>query len=443
MVSEKISIIVNIGELSFTISEALLYIYENNSKDVILDDIVYGINTIKNSLKRENLFNEDLRNLFKKFEKNKLIYLNNKKLLLDFQELFRYNLDVVISNSLLNEINNRKGYINFDDSEILFEYCNKILIEREVNFHLIFNLCNKTAISNPKKSFEFSIKLFEKQPGFLSSEENLHKGYIYKYSNQRTFEKCPVCGGDGIPFFRAFSYLINTFSYPHLPVKLWNKCNNCKNLYTWKFSEDFLQLSNQSRIVYPDGNDNFDIVQNADSNVLFRWSSILNNINRNYTKGREVLEVGVGKGEFTAVALEMNYNIDAVEIIPEEAQKIANLLNIPVYNVDFLNFSLDKKYSIIIMGDVIEHVTNPIEALKKAYNLLKEDGVLWLSTPNYNSAFTRLLKFQDPMFKEPYHITYFSYEGLKKIIEECGFKVVEYNCSNRYNGSMELIIIKK
>ena len=65
---------------------------------------------------------------------------------------------------------------------------------------------------------------------------------------------------------------------------------------------------------------------------------------------------------------------------------------IPIRNVDFLNFKSDKTFPIIIMGDVIEHVTDPEAALRNAYKLLDDDGVLWLSTPNFESSFTKLKK---------------------------------------------------
>ena len=95
------------------------------------------------------------------------------------------------------------------------------------------------------------------------------------------------------------------------------------------------------------------------------------------------------------------------------------------------------------MGDVIEHVTDPEAALKNAYRLLDDDGVLWLSTPNFESSFTRMKKFTDAMWLEPSHISYFNYNGLEALLEKCGFTVREYAVSNRYNGSMELIITKK
>ena len=95
------------------------------------------------------------------------------------------------------------------------------------------------------------------------------------------------------------------------------------------------------------------------------------------------------------------------------------------------------------MGDVLEHVSQPTKALEKAHKLLAENGILWLSTPNYNSAFTRMLQFSDPMWNQVNHFTYFSFEGLKPILDKVGFDVKRYDISRRYNGSMELILKKR
>ena len=132
-----------------------------------------------------------------------------------------------------------------------------------------------------------------------------------------------------------------------------------------------------------------------------------------------------------------------MEIVPEAAQEVADILNIPIWSGDFLRYTPNKTYSIIIMGDVLEHVTDPEQALRNAYALLEDQGVLWLSTPNFESSFSRMLKFNDPMWLEPYHITYFSRRGLEQLLAKCGFAVAEYSVSRRYNGSMELILQKQ
>ena len=119
-------------------------------------------------------------------------------------------------------------------------------------FQLIYNVCTRSCLSAPLESFEYTIKLFEEQPGLFSSSKDIHPNYMYRPSKQRTFDHCIVCGGTGTPYHRAFSYEVVNFEYPHLPVKLWMKCNDCGNLYTWKHPEEHLALSEQYELILPD-----------------------------------------------------------------------------------------------------------------------------------------------------------------------------------------------
>lgn len=305
----------------------------------------------------------------------------------------------------------------------------------------LFFLCEKASRSMPLEAFEYSVRLFEEQPGFLSGNDTPHPGYSYRPSKQRTFEKCPICGGQGTPYFRALSYRMAKFDYPGLPVKLWMKCGGCGNLYTWKFPEEWLKPVEKEQEIRPNPARALTAIEDTNSLILSIWSDILNRLS-SYTSGRDLLEVGIGRGEFLAVALEMGYRPDAVELMPESAQKVADVLELPIWCGDFLQYKPDKTYSVIMMGDVIEHVTDPGEALRNAHRLLKDDGVLWLSTPNFESSFSRMRKFSDAMWSEPYHVTYFSRSGLEALAADCGFVLREYRVSNRYSGSMEVIFAK-
>ena len=357
-----------------------------------------------------------------------------------------------IGQQLLNSISNTisrelagllKGYpfVERAEAEKLFSLWDEIPHTGPESYLWLFDLCIKAGVSAPREAFLYTLRILEEQPKLLAGEKNAHPGYIYRPSEQRTFERCPICGGEGTPYFRAFSYRMAHFRYPYLPVKLWMKCGDCGNLYTWKYPEELLRASEQGKEIRPNPAHMLTSVENTNGAVLSIWSDILGRLS-SYSNGRDLLEVGVGKGEFLAVALEMGYQPDAVELVPESAQKVANMLGIPIWCGDFLNYRPDKTYSIITMGDVIEHVTDPEKALKNANRLLKEDGVLWLSTPNFESSFSRMLKFQDPRWSEPSHITYFRRESLETLANKCGFELREYHVSHRYNGSMEVIFTK-
>lgn len=294
----------------------------------------------------------------------------------------------------------------------------------------------------PQEAFDWTIRAMEEHPELLSGEQATHSDYFYRASEQRIFHRCPICGGEGTPYYRAMAYFMSDFAYPHLPAKLWMRCGSCGNLYTWKYPEELLTQADHPALIQPDLKKRLTAVCATNGTILSIWSTVLNKL-RGYTTGRDLLEVGIGEGCLLAVALEMGYKPDAVEIVRESAQEVADILGIPIWNGDFLDYHPDKKYSVMIMGDVIEHVTDPERALRNAYDLLAEDGVLWLSTPNFEGSFTRMLKFNDPMWLEPYHISYFSFRGIQALAEKCGFAVREYQVSNRYNGSMELVLTKE
>ena len=332
-------------------------------------------------------------------------------------------------------------FLNDADAEYLFGFLDEGNLTLQEECQLALNVCEKSGFSAPMETFEHIMRVLERHPQCLSGEHTPHPGYVYRPTEQRTFDRCPVCGGTGAPYFCSFSYRIANFSNPHLPAKLWMRCEDCQNLFTWKFAEEFLSLSGKDVELLQPNPEHYVVAAQVPAGLSI-WSRILGKL-QNYTQGDSLLEIGPGQGELTAVALETGYNVETIEIVPEDAQRIADLLNIPVWRGDFLNFTSEKRYDIIIMGDVIEHVLDPEAALRKAADLLADGGVLWLSTPNFESSFSRMLKFQDPMWREPYHITYFSYRGFAPLAEKCGFEIQDYSVSNRYNGSMELVLTKR
>ena len=67
------------------------------------------------------------------------------------------------------------------------------------------------------------------------------------------------------------------------------------------------------------------------------------------------------------------------------------------------------------MFEVLEHVDQPMAMIKRATDLLEPGGILYLTTPNYNSFDRFLLGAQWDIF-HPEHITYFSTRGLARLI---------------------------
>ena len=291
----------------------------------------------------------------------------------------------------------------------------------------------------PLRAYQLAIRAFELNNrlfGSLQPENNPLHNYVYSPVEEDHFEKCPVCHGNGMPFYCAEQICAANYIPSFSPVKLWMKCDSCGQIYTYNFPKSFLQKVDE---LQPEAE------ELGDSSYMQSrpgWLPVLGDILKktaSYTNGRKLLDVGVGGGELIAAALELGFDVEGVEISKRQVQALKALLNVEIHCTDFLEFNTTNKFDIITMGDVIEHVKDPTAAIEKANALLAENGVLWLSTPNFESGFSRIMGFRDPMWREPYHITYFCYTGLKKLLLEHGFEVLDYSISRRYNGSMEII----
>lgn len=84
----------------------------------------------------------------------------------------------------------------------------------------------------------------------------------------------------------------------------------------------------------------------------------------------------------------------------------------------------DSKFDCIIMGEVLEHLWDPMSALLEARRVLKENGTLVVTTPNAYSL-NRMISYtihKRITLGQPDHKTLFTPEALFKLMRKCGFE---------------------
>lgn len=91
---------------------------------------------------------------------------------------------------------------------------------------------------------------------------------------------------------------------------------------------------------------------------------------------------------------------------------------------------MDKKYDIIILRNVIEHVLDPIGLIKSLKEIINPKGLVAFSFPNDYSLVQDLSKKmgyikEEFWFCPPEHLTYFNTDTGKKFSEKCGLKVID------------------
>jgi ubiquinone/menaquinone biosynthesis C-methylase UbiE len=91
----------------------------------------------------------------------------------------------------------------------------------------------------------------------------------------------------------------------------------------------------------------------------------------------------------------------------------------------------EQSFDVVTMWDVIEHVTDPLDQLRKVQRLLKPGGLAVVHTMDLDSSFSRLMGSRWPWLMEM-HIYYFTPRTLGKMAEVAGLKVVRARAEGRY-----------
>jgi len=102
---------------------------------------------------------------------------------------------------------------------------------------------------------------------------------------------------------------------------------------------------------------------------------------------QKILDVGCGNGLFFDELLQFG-NVEGVELSPNlVSNDRTHRSRIHVGNFD-RNLNLSGEFSLILMLDVLEHLIDPVSALRYALDLLAADGKLLITVPAFNSLWT-------------------------------------------------------
>lgn len=124
---------------------------------------------------------------------------------------------------------------------------------------------------------------------------------------------------------------------------------------------------------------------------------------------KSVLDIGAGTGDFLFTAKKMGWQIEGVEI-NEKARNLAANKNINLYP-EISNIP-SKKYDVVTLWHVLEHLPNLKEVTQQIEALVKPKGFLVIAVPNYKSYDAQYYKGYWAAFDTPRHLWHFSRKSL-------------------------------
>ncbi|MFA5062254.1 MAG: class I SAM-dependent methyltransferase [Patescibacteria group bacterium] len=136
-----------------------------------------------------------------------------------------------------------------------------------------------------------------------------------------------------------------------------------------------------------------------------------------------LFEVGCATGFFMDLARGRGWQTEGMDISDYAAAKAVEK-GLSVTAGSFENFLPAKKYHAVVMQDLIEHVKDPVGVIKKAGEMLEQNGLLTLTTPDAGSLWARVMGKRWHAFVPPQHLFYFSATNISKMLEKSGFKII-------------------
>jgi 2-polyprenyl-3-methyl-5-hydroxy-6-metoxy-1,4-benzoquinol methylase len=159
------------------------------------------------------------------------------------------------------------------------------------------------------------------------------------------------------------------------------------------------------------------------SNLTLKKYAYLLRQFESYRKLNRVLDAGCGSGFFLDVANKLGWQAEGTEIGNETVEFCQNK-GLKVHEGSVEEISFNNKFDIITSFEVIEHLIDPINHLRRLYDLLRPGGILYITTPNFNAVTRYILKTEWNIITYPEHLAYFTTSTLDKALTQVGFKKI-------------------
>jgi SAM-dependent methyltransferase len=136
-----------------------------------------------------------------------------------------------------------------------------------------------------------------------------------------------------------------------------------------------------------------------------------------------LLDVGCSVGDFLHKA-KFFYDVEGVEINPNTAAIAEKHFKVHRGFLDEL--SLKPDYDIVTLHQILYGVPDPVKLLGDIYELLHDDGVLYVNTPNSDSYAVKTFQGKANHFYGYTSLNVFNYDSLSYLADKTGFRVQSF-----------------
>ncbi len=149
---------------------------------------------------------------------------------------------------------------------------------------------------------------------------------------------------------------------------------------------------------------------------------------------QHVLEIGCSRGHMTRALRDQGCRVIGLEGDREAAACNTDAEEVVVVDLDqedFLPMLRGAKFDVALLGDVLEHLRDPLVTLRRARDALAPGGFMVISAPNVAHVDVRLallegrFDYRDVGLLDRTHLHFFTRDSLEQLVHDAGLLPVE------------------
>jgi 2-polyprenyl-3-methyl-5-hydroxy-6-metoxy-1,4-benzoquinol methylase len=146
---------------------------------------------------------------------------------------------------------------------------------------------------------------------------------------------------------------------------------------------------------------------------------------KHYKNIGSIIDIGCATGEFLDFFKKKGWDVTGVEPNEDARNFAVNTYNLNIFDEKNINELPEKKYDIVTMWHVLEHVHDINERVFQLNRILKNEGIAVIAVPNTNSDDASFYKTFWAGYDLPRHLYHFSSNTIKDLFEKKGFRFIE------------------
>jgi len=238
--------------------------------------------------------------------------------------------------------------------------------------------------------------------------------FYNKYNNDFVNVNCPACGNEGKLLFKKYGF----------EHKL---CENCKTIFCSPRPSDKLlsiyynqyeSLKMWTRLL---------LETDLERKILQhepRVNKIISVMRQDGENGGVIVDIGAGSGAFSNCLKKSKFFTKVIALdLSEDCVKVCRKNGLDAICGTIWDLE-DDSADIVCINDLIEHLFDPLNFLKKCYKILRDGGYISIATPNGEGFDFKILEDNTDNITPPEHLNYFNCFSIDLLLAKAGFKTI-------------------